>query len=113
MTRNQAPKKKAAMLEALRRSGGNISVACKSVGIPRKTHYKWLKDDEKYAEAVDEVTDEIGDYVESELIKQVRAHNLTAIIFYCKTKLKNRGYFEKGEIEHSGNLVIDVEDFEA
>lgn len=99
------------MIEALRRSGGNVSIACKNVGISRKTHYEWVNNDMKYADAVEEVVEEVGDYVEGELIKHIRAGNLTAIIFYCKTKLKSRGYYEKGEIEHNGNLVIEVEDF--
>ena len=110
-TRKTMQKRKEAMIEALKRSGGNISVACKSVGIPRKTHYKWVHLDEQYAAAVEDAAEDVGDYVEGELMKHIKAGNLTAIIFYCKTKLKGRGYYEKEEMEHSGNLVIEVEDF--
>ena len=44
-------------------------------------------------------------------MKHIRAGNLTAIIFYCKTKLKSRGYVEKNEIEQNGNMTIEVDDF--
>ena len=109
--RKTTAKKKEAMIEALRRSGGNVSVSCKSVGINRKTHYDWIEHDQKYADAVEMVAEETGDYVEGELMKHIRAGNLTAIIFYCKTKLKSRGYVEKNEIEQNGNMTIEVDDF--
>ena len=35
--------KKSAMLQALEKSLGVVTVACKSAEIPRSTYYKWLK----------------------------------------------------------------------
>ena len=43
---------KKAMIEALEQSLGIVTTACKKVGINRKTHYDWLKNDEDYAAAV-------------------------------------------------------------
>jgi hypothetical protein len=64
-------------------------------GIHRNTYYKWRKNDEEFAEQCDLIFDEQGDIVESKLLDLVEAGDTSAIIFYCKTKLKNRGYTER------------------
>ncbi|MBS0236051.1 MAG: hypothetical protein JSS50_01790 [Proteobacteria bacterium] len=38
-----------------------------------------------------------ADLVESALLKKIDEGNIIAIIFYCKTKLKHRGYTERVE----------------
>ena len=48
---------KKAMLEALEKSLGVVTSACKSVGVGRTTHYMWLKEDEKYKQAVESIED--------------------------------------------------------
>lgn len=100
------------MIDALRRSAGNITVACKNVGVSRDTHYRWLHDDDWYNDECSKVDEETGDMVEGELMKHIRSGNLTAIIFYCKTKLKDRGYVEKNEMDLGGDMTINVTDFE-
>jgi hypothetical protein len=72
--------KKAAMLEALEKSLGIVSTACKMVDISRQTHYAWLKSDEEYKKAVASIQP-------------------AATIFFLKTKGKKRGYIERQEIE--------------
>lgn len=99
---------KKAMIEALDKSLGVVTTACKKVGISRKTHYEWLKEDEKYKAAVEELADVALDFAESKLHKKIEGGDTTATIFYLKTKGKKRGYIEKQEIEHSGKVWITL-----
>lgn len=101
------------MIEALEKSLGVVTTACKTVGIARQTHYNWLKEDEQYKAAVDDISDVALDYAESKLHKQIGSDDTTAIIFYLKTKGKKRGYIEKQEIEHSGGVGITLIEGEA
>jgi hypothetical protein len=94
--------KKEAMIEALTKSLGVVTLACKEVGIARKTHYEWYNQDEKYKAAVDDLVDVALDFAESMLHKQIQDKDTIATIFYLKTKGKRRGYIEKTEISHEG-----------
>ena len=107
------------MLEALKSNLGIVSKSCEAVEISRDTHYRWLKEDKEYCEAVSELNERSIDFAEGQLFnlmagakKQVvtnqgnvveikDAPNATAIIFYLKTKGKNRGYIERIETELS------------
>ena len=88
---------KKAMVQALERSLGIVSTACKTVGISRQTHYNWLEDPE-YKKAVSEVGDVALDFAESHLHKLIKDGNPAATIFYLKTKGKERGDVERQEI---------------
>ncbi len=92
----QHPKKEA-MIEALEKHLGVVTSACKTVGIDRTTHYRWLKEDEAYKEATDDIDNVSLDFAESQLFKQIRDGNTTATIFFLKTRGKNRGYVERQE----------------
>ena len=94
------------MIEALEKTLGVVTTACKSVGICRYTFYKWLKDDKEFADKVNGIQDVAIDYVESKLYQLIKGENPTAIIFYLKTKAKHRGYQES--IQHSGDLTINI-----
>jgi len=83
---NNRNTKKEQMLEALEKSLGIVSTACKMVDVGRTTHYQWLKEDPEYKKAVD-------------LYKLVKEGNPAATIFFLKTKGKKRGYIERQEIE--------------
>ena len=93
------PPKKRAMVEALTRSLGVVKMACESVGISRQTHYTWMKDDEVYKQAVENLPDVVLDFAEHHLHKLISEGNVSATIFFLKTKGKGRGYVERQEIE--------------
>ncbi len=99
------------MHEALKKSLGNVTIATEQVGIDRKSHYNWLENDEAYKEAVSEVKPRTDDFVENKLLTKIKNGDTTSIIFYLKTKAKDRGYTERQEIEHSGENRITVESF--
>tara|TARA_R110002072_G_scaffold154256_2_gene304095 strand:- start:155 stop:502 length:348 start_codon:yes stop_codon:yes gene_type:complete len=91
--------KKEQMLEALEKSLGIVSTACKMVDVGRTTHYEWMKSDEEYKSAVNSIQDSVLDFAESHLYKLVKEGNPAATIFFLKTKGKKRGYIERQEIE--------------
>jgi hypothetical protein len=107
MTKTDISKK--AMLEALEKSLGIATSACKSVGISRETHYRWIREDDEYKSAVDSIGDMTIDFVESQLHKQIREGNSTATIFFLKTKAKKRGYVERTELDISTSKQFEVQ----
>ena len=100
---------KKAMLDALEKSLGVVTAACKAVGIGRTTHYLWMQEDPDYKKAVEELGDVAIDFAESQLHKQIKEGNSTATIFFLKTKGKKRGYVERQEIEATGGKMFQIE----
>jgi hypothetical protein len=97
MTNNDINKK--SMIEALEKSLGIVTSACKAVGISRETHYRWLREDEEYFTAVKSIEDVALDFAESQLHKQIKEGEVSSTIFFLKTKGKRRGYVERQEID--------------
>jgi hypothetical protein len=93
---------KAALLKALEKTLGVISPACKQVGIDRTTFYRYMREDEEFAEAVRGMKEVALDFVEGQLFKQIKEGAQASTIFYLKTQGKTRGYVEKQQVEHSG-----------
>jgi len=107
---NKTEQHKKALLEALEKSLGVVTSACKTVGVGRTTFYQWLKDDEEFAEAVRDIENIALDFAESQLHQQISSGNSTATIFYLKTKGKKRGYVERQEIAHEGLRTFEIEE---
>lgn len=95
-------------IQALRKTFGNVSDAAARVHISRKTYYDWLKRDKRFAEQCAEVSEGVIDFAESALKKLIREGNPSAIIFYLKTKGKERGYIEYKRVESENTVAIDL-----
>jgi len=95
---NKTEQHKKAIIEALEKSLGVVTTACKLVGIGRTTFYQWLKEDEEFSDKVIDIENIALDFVESKLFENVKDGNTAEIIFYLKTKGKKRGYIERQEI---------------
>jgi hypothetical protein len=80
---------------ALEKSLGVVTSACKNVGVARSTFYDWYNGDEEFKKSVDSIEDIALDFAESQLHKQIKDGNVTATIFYLKTKGVKRGYVER------------------
>jgi len=91
--------KKETILKALESSLGVVTTACKKTEIPRSTFYKWLKEDEDFAEKVKDIENVSLDFAESKLFEQMSDNNTSATIFYLKTKGRKRGYWEKQQMD--------------
>jgi hypothetical protein len=96
---------KKAMIQALQKTLGVVTAACEKVGIDRTTHYEWLKNDEEYRKAVEDIANIALDFVESKLYGEIQQGNTTAIIYYLKTKGRKRGYVEKQELDINNKIT--------
>ena len=91
--------KKKTFLEALKNSLGIITPAMKAAGIESRSTIKlWREQDPKFEAAMRECEAVAGDFVETQLLKRIKDEDTSAIIFYCKTKLKERGFSERTEL---------------
>ena len=96
------------MIKALVSSLGVVTSAAKVAGVDNATHYTWLKNDPIYRERVESIADVALDFAESKLHENIDKGDTTATIFYLKTKGKKRGYIEKQEIGHSGEVGVTM-----
>lgn len=103
-SQHQLKKDKERFLVALEKSLGVITTACKMANIRRSTYYQWYNDDEEFKRQVQDVDNVTLDFAESALHKQINEGNASSTIFFLKTRGKRRGYVEKQEIEHSGEI---------
>lgn len=100
---------KKGMIEALEKSLGIVTTACKNVGISRETHYRWLKEDKAYKKACKEMENVALDFAESQLHKQIAKGNPLSTIFYLKCKAKKRGYIEQQDVKITGNMKFTAD----
>jgi hypothetical protein len=106
---NKTEQHKKALIDALEKSLGVVTTACRQVGVGRTTYYDWIKNDDKFANRVKDIQDIALDFAESELHKQIEKGNTTATIFYLKTKGKHRGYIERQEITGAEGVPNKIE----
>ena len=106
---NKTEQHKKAIIEALEKSLGVVTTACKNVGIGRTQFYNWLKDDKVFAQNVDDIKNIALDFAESQLHRQIGEGSTAATIFYLKTKGKQRGYVERQEIHQMTDNLFEVE----
>ena len=90
--------KREKFLKSLELKNGNISQACKAINISRQTFYAW-SEDEDFKIKAENVKESLLDLAESKLMENINNNENIAIIFYLKTKGKQRGYIEKQEVE--------------
>ncbi len=88
---------KKAVIQAMQKSLGVVTQACKIVDIDRSTYYAWYNSDEDFKQACDDCSEIALDFAESKLYKQIEENVPTSTIFYLKTKGRKRGYIERHE----------------
>ena len=95
--RERMEKGKEEVLQQLNNNSGIVASACKAAGISRYTFYEWCKNDPEFAEKVEDIKELQKDFCEALILKKMKEGDTTMIIFYAKTKMKDRGYIERQE----------------
>lgn len=76
-----------------------IRQTCIHCGISRDTYYRWREKHDDFAKQCDKVLDsnieELLDYTESRLVKNIELLKESSIFFFLKTKGVHRGYAQK------------------
>ena len=86
----------------------NLSQTCEAANIGRRTFYYWRENDKDFDAACKDIEEALIDFTESKLIEKINDSDLTAIIFYLKTKGKDRGYVERTEQDVKMNPFIEA-----
>lgn len=95
--------------EALRKAGGIKSLAAQILGCAPNTITNYMRRHPELGGIQDEITEENLDIAEAKLLTKIRSGNLTAVIFYLKTKGRARGYVERAEVGGPGGGPVQVE----
>lgn len=104
--KNKEAKEK--FLELYKKNACNISVTCSQVGVSRRWYYENRKKDSKFEEELASMEEEMIDFAETQLFRNIKEGKETSLIFFLKCKAKSRGYIERQEIDHSGNIDSNV-----
>lgn len=101
-------------VHALISSNFNASAASRLVGISHNAYKRWVDNDPRFAELMDEVQFHKKNFFENALIKLVKRGSESAIIMVNKSINRDRGYGDKMSVEVSGGLdhrvVMKVDD---
>lgn len=99
--------RKKAMVEAMHSQMGIVTSASEKSGIPRRTHYAWMKDDPEYAAAIKEVDNTAFDFVEGKMFKHIQEGDANMVRFYMKYKGKHKDYIpaSSSDINHTGEIT--------
>lgn len=89
--------KKSKFLKEMLSNYGNITESCKTIGISRTAYYKWLKNDSKFKQSIEDLEESDLDFAESEMKKRIQSGSERVLIFYLETKGKKRGYVKRSE----------------
>ena len=93
---------------ALRASAGIRSAAAMKLGCAPSTITNYIDRHPSLRLVEAEIVNQNLDLAETKLLGAIRDGNLTAVIFYLKTKGKTRGYTERAEVTGPEGGPIDV-----
>jgi len=115
-------------VELFKSKATDVSRACKAFGISRHTFYNWYNDpnDKRFRDAIDDGREEIKDFGESQLLTLMRGipeidkttgrqtgwvvrPDTACVIFFNKTRNKDRGYDERHIFKPEGDWGAGVQ----
>jgi hypothetical protein len=99
-------KNKEKLLEALERTLGIVTSACKDVGVSRDTFYRYYNEDEFFKKSVDDINNITLDFAETQLLKKIKEGSERSILFYMKYKARLRGYSDSIDITSAGEKIM-------
>ena len=83
---NVTEQNKKQAIELWRDTRGHISDLCRTLGIARQTFYRWLDEDAVFAQSIADAEAELNDDMRQALIQKGADGDMTAIIFYLKSR---------------------------
>ena len=106
MEQNRTKINKERLIKALESSLGVITTALKACSLSRTNFYKWLKEDEEFAEQVKEIENIQKDFIMSKYYECVKDKVPSVVIHAAKTRL---GWNETNKIDlTSGDEPIKI-----
>jgi hypothetical protein len=95
---NKIRQTKESLIQALEKTLGVVTPACKQVGIHRSTFYEYYKTDDEFKQRVDDMINLQLDFSESKLFKLIEDNHPPSVHFHLKYKGQSRGYAERQEV---------------
>lgn len=102
---NKVQHTKKSLLQALEKTLGVVTTACKLVGVDRSTYYKYYNEDPEFRAAADDMENVALDFSESQLHQQIKNGSTAATIFHLKTKGRKRGWQENMDLTTDGERI--------
>ena len=101
---------KEAFIIAYKENFGNITIACESAGVGRGQYKSWCEKDPEFRQRLAEIEPEeiMLDFGEHKLMERIAKGDTLATMFLLKTKGKRRGYIERQEVAHEGDVVKQI-----
>jgi hypothetical protein len=101
---------KEAFIIAYKENFGNITIACESAGVGRGQYKAWCDKDSEFRQRLAEIEPEeiMLDFGEHKLMERIAKGDTLATMFLLKTKGKRRGYIERQEVAHEGDVVKQI-----
>jgi hypothetical protein len=96
------------LLEALEKTLGIVTPACKDVGISRNQFYNYYNTDPDFKKAVDDIHEITLDFAENQLLKKIKEGSERSILFYMKYRGRKRGYSESMDITSDGKSITEI-----
>ena len=94
--------------KAIKGSSGLISTIAKRLNVTWHTAKKAVEMHD-LQHLVDDENQTLIDFTESKLLENIQNNDTTSILFYLKTKGKNRGYVERTE-HHNTEISVTIGD---
>ncbi|MGV9204337.1 MAG: helix-turn-helix domain-containing protein [Promethearchaeia archaeon] len=89
----------------------NITEAARKIGIERKTFYNWLKT-KKFEEMFNNAIEQHNDKVEQLIYSLAESGDKEMLKFWAKHKMKDRGFIETQNLQHSGEVKNKIDKIE-
>lgn len=89
------------VVDALVAADGALTIAAKNLGTTFRHLKRYVEENDKMSEVHAAIDEETLDLAEGTLRKWIEKGNLTATIFYLKTRGKKRGYIEDEKVDMS------------
>ena len=101
---------KEAFIIAYKENFGNITIACEAAGVGRGMYKSWCEKDPEFRRRLAEIEPEeiMLDFAEHKIMERISKGDTLATMFFLKTRGKRRGYIERQEVAHEGDVVKQI-----